>query len=65
MPNFDDHNPCNTDRCEVCGDSSLDLYGCNLCGRLFCPACNSDDADLCIECFEKEASDAEKGKQNG
>ena len=39
--------------CEVCDEpvsDATDLCGCNDCGKLFGPCCNSDDPDLCSEC---------------
>lgn len=39
--------------CEVCCADVEDVYvlsGCDRCGRLFGPCCNSQDPDLCVEC---------------
>ena len=42
-------------KCEVCEEpvkEETDLYGCDKCGRLFGPCCNSDDGNLCGDCFQ-------------
>jgi protein-arginine kinase activator protein McsA len=45
-------------RCEVCNTTfdeafASKLCGCEHCGRLFAPCCNSVDDDLCTECYEQ------------
>lgn len=38
--------------CEVCyEETDKPLRGCELCGRLFGPCCNSDNNDVCVECI--------------
>lgn len=44
-------------KCEVCdevlaGDDAEYRNGCEKCGRLFGPCCNSVDDSRCIECVE-------------
>lgn len=39
--------------CEVCKqpvDSEDQLCGCEECGRLFGPCCNSEQDSMCVEC---------------
>jgi hypothetical protein len=46
--------------CEVCdGEIEEDeqLCGCDICGRLFGPCCNSDNDNLCVECREEAGED--------
>lgn len=38
-------------KCEVCGQKTNEIRcGCETCGRLFAPCCNSVVDDLCVEC---------------
>jgi hypothetical protein len=39
--------------CEVCGEpvkSVYDLCGCEKCGRMYGPWCNSVEDSICVEC---------------
>lgn len=39
--------------CEVCGNTVKDVYdlcGCEKCGRMYGPCCNSVEDSLCMEC---------------
>ncbi len=39
--------------CEVCGEpvnSVDDLCGCEKCGRMYGPCCNSVEDSICVEC---------------
>lgn len=38
--------------CEVCGDPVEDdaLCGCEKCGRMYGPCCNSIQDSICVEC---------------
>ena len=36
--------------CEICGDPVLVRNGCEKCGRMFGPCCNSVEDGLCVEC---------------
>ena len=41
--------------CEVCDEPlepSEHRCGCDQCGRMFGPCCNSEDPDRCVECVE-------------
>ena len=40
-------------RCEVCNgplDDEYDLLGCDRCGRMYGPCCNTEQEGVCIEC---------------
>jgi hypothetical protein len=44
------------ERCEICQQLVPDdpgLSGCEGCGRLYCPACNSVQDSVCLECHDK------------
>ena len=41
--------------CEVCEEAvapDTQLCGCEFCGRLFAPCCNSEEDSCCVECAE-------------
>lgn len=48
-------------RCDICGDlfDEKKLKGCVECRARFCPICDSDDTDLCVNCFEDEVEEEE------
>jgi hypothetical protein len=39
-------------KCEICGGMTPEgtLSGCEKCGYMFCPECNSVEPDTCVEC---------------
>ena len=39
--------------CEICGDPVEDgaLCGCEKCGRMYGPCCNSVEDSICVECI--------------
>ena len=40
------------DQCEVCEEPAVDPVGCEVCGRLFGPCCNSVVPDVCVHCVD-------------
>lgn len=37
--------------CEICGEVAEFLCGCNECGRMYGPCCNSIEDSICVECI--------------
>jgi len=41
-------------KCEVCGglvDGEYELIGCEKCGKMFGPCCNSQEDGICVQCI--------------
>lgn len=46
------------EKCEVCNSEEHEyLCGCEGCGRMFGPCCNSMADDECVDCFVAQAED--------
>lgn len=39
-------------KCEICDEPAEELSGCDKCGRMFGPCCNSEQSDYCEGCAE-------------
>lgn len=50
--------------CEVCEEPCLELHlcGCEQCGKLYGPCCNSEQEDLCCECAIGHERDDDEGQ---
>ena len=43
--------------CEMCGEASVEVTRCKMCGEKFCPECGEPEKKLCIFCADDSGED--------